>query len=165
MALPLVAATTQSGRASAGSSPSSPMAARITPSLERCQQIGRAQPHAPHQLLERVGAAKQPLEPLHRRQHPGRLALAPAFVTAQVDEQADILACGLVAQDLLRQRGSIQQAEVDPLPRQRVYGVGGISHQHQPLAGKVTGITGCQRDGAARPLYLAQTEAGHRRRR
>ena len=40
-----------------------------------------------------------------------------------------------------------------------MYGVSGIPHQHQPFAGKVAGIAGGERDGAARPFHLAQAEA------
>jgi hypothetical protein len=54
----------------------------------------------------------------------------------QVGEQADVRAA-VMNEDLLRRAAGIQQAQIHPLPRQRVDGVGRIPHQHQALAGKV----------------------------
>ncbi|MNP42915.1 hypothetical protein D3C76_1367080 [compost metagenome] len=39
-----------------------------------------------------------------------------------------------------------------------MYGVGRIPHQYQPFAGKIAGIAGGERDGAAGPLHLAQSQ-------
>ena len=84
-------------------------------------------------LGTRPGTPNSRLMPVGRRHDRERIEAAPAFVAGEQLRVAGLQPQPHAVGQHLDQRADIAQAEVEPLPGDRVHAVRGIADQRQPL--------------------------------
>ncbi len=87
--------------------------------------------------------AEHPIEEIHPRLHQQVVGTTAPLVALG---QHKLMPVGASTLQQVAPAGHIFEAEVDPLPRQRVDGVGGIAKQHHPTGVVVVGVAAHQRE-------------------
>ena len=111
---------------------------------------------------QRIVVREQPVDPVGRRRQRRDVEAAPARVAVEHVRRADVLAAAGAADHHLGQRRHVAQAEVQPLPGQRMDAVRRVADQRQPRAGAALRQREPERIAVAR-ARRARSRRGSRR--
>ena len=97
--------------------------------LERREPVGEAESGAPQKADRGSLRGEGTMKGHHPRRHCVIVPNPPPLLRAKIFDHAGITAAADRFTDDFRQQGGVQNAQIDPLPGQRVNGVGGITRQ------------------------------------
>ena len=102
--------------------------------LQRRQPVDDAQAEVARQAQRREIVGEQPVQRVHAEARCDDVEAARALVGLERRRVARIEAEAHALGDDLGERGDVAQAEIEPLPRQRMHDVGGVGDERDALA-------------------------------